>query len=69
MLTEYHPKPMRNQQLNKGLIGLGVVTVLFLLIGTFLAGGRVSFSTGEVEMRLELVEGEGVALTFSPLER
>ena len=69
MQTDIQTKPMRGQSLNNWLIGLGVAGVLFLLVGAFLIGGRVSFSAGELEMRLELVKGEGLALTFSSLDR
>lgn len=68
MPTEYQTEPTRNHRLDNWLIGLGVALVLVLMVGAFLVGGRVSFSAGEVEMRLELVKGEGVALTFIPLE-
>ena len=68
MLTDSQTKTKKVPSLNNWLIGLGVAGVLFLLVGAFLAGGRVSFSAGEVEMRLELVKGEGVALTFTSLD-
>lgn len=68
MNREFEAKETKGHRLNNWLIGVGVATVLLFFVVAFMVGGRVSISAGEVEMQIELVKGEGVALTFSPLD-